>query len=44
MVPGHKGKKHWRSSGQCSGKKDNAYNAVEDAFEIIEDKLNNYGA
>src|SRR3989338_2074966 len=39
MVPGHKGKKHWRSSGQCSGKKSHAYNVVERAFEIIEQKL-----
>ncbi len=39
MVPGHKGKKHWRSSGHCSGKKTLAYKAVEDAFEIVEQKL-----
>ena len=39
MVPGHKGKKHWRSSGQCTGKKEHAVAAVERAFEIIEEKL-----
>ena len=39
MVPGHKGKKHWRSSGHCSGKKSLAYRAVEKAFEMIEVKL-----
>lgn len=38
MVPGHKGKKHWRSSGHCTGKKDHAYSAVERAFRIIEQK------
>jgi len=40
MVPGHKGKKHWRSSGHCSGKKELAYKAVENAFLAIEKKLN----
>lgn len=39
MVPGHKGKKHWRSSGHCTGKKAHAYNVVERAFGIIEQKL-----
>lgn len=39
MVPGHKGKKHWRSSGHCCGKKSQAYNAVEKAFGMIELKL-----
>ena len=38
MVPGHKGKKHWRSSGHMSGKKDVAYKVVERAFAIIEKK------
>ncbi len=40
MIPGHKSKKHWRSSGRCTGKSANAYAAVEDAFEIIEKKTN----
>src|SRR3989344_8964618 len=39
MVPGHKGKKHWRTSGRCAGKKLYAYKSVEKAFEIIELKL-----
>jgi small subunit ribosomal protein S7 len=39
MVPGHKGKKHWRSSGHMAGKKHIAYRAVEKAFTIIEQKL-----
>jgi small subunit ribosomal protein S7 len=39
MVPGHKGKKHWRSSGHITGKKDHAYRVVEDAFKIVEKTL-----
>ena len=39
MVPGHKGKKHFRSSGHCTGKKAQAYMVVERAFELIEQKL-----
>jgi len=39
MVPGHKSKKHWRSSGQCTGKKQLACNTVKDAFIIVETKL-----
>lgn len=39
MVPGHKGKKHFRSSGHCCGKKARAYAAVEKAFEIVEQKM-----
>ena len=39
MVPGHKGKKHWRSSGHIAGKKEIAYKAVENAFLIIEKKM-----
>jgi small subunit ribosomal protein S7 len=38
MVPGHKGKKHWRSSGHCTGKSGNVYAAVERTLEIIEQK------
>ena len=38
MVPGHKSKKHWRSSGHCTGKTSNAYAAVENALKIIESK------
>lgn len=42
MVPGHKGKKHFLTSGPKSGKAHNAYNAVEKAFEIIEKKTNKH--
>lgn len=38
MVPGHKAKKHFKSSGSCTGKAITAYNIVEDAFDIIEKK------
>ncbi len=36
MVPGHKGKKHFRSSGHISGKGNKAYEIVEKTFELIE--------
>lgn len=39
MVCGHKGKKHLRSSGHITGKKNRAYNAVLKALEIVEKKL-----
>ena len=38
MVPGHRGKKHKRSSGSCTGKGLTAYQIVEKALEIIEKK------
>ncbi|HDD70877.1 MAG TPA: 30S ribosomal protein S7 [Candidatus Woesearchaeota archaeon] len=38
MVPGHKGKKHKRSSGHCTGTAPQAYKLVQKAFEIIEKK------
>ncbi len=40
MVPGHKGKKHFLTSGRATGKAHNAYNIVERCFEIIEKKIN----
>lgn len=40
MIPGHKGKKHNKTSGRCSGKSATAYYLVEKAFEIIEKKTN----
>jgi len=40
MVPGHKGKKHSKSSGHITGKSQKALELVEAAFEIIEKKLN----
>jgi small subunit ribosomal protein S7 len=38
MVTGHKGKKHKVSSGHNTGKAQQAYMIVKDAFEIIEQK------
>jgi len=38
MNPGHKSKKHFKSSDHCTGKANNAYNIVEKAFLIIENK------
>lgn len=38
MVTGHKGKKHKTSSGHNTGKAQQAYMIVKDAFEIIEEK------
>ncbi len=39
MVPGHKGKKHHRTSGHMTGKAINVYNSVKKCFEIIEHNL-----
>ena len=39
MVPGHKGKKHVRSSGHCTGKASNVLKMIEDAFAYIEEKM-----
>lgn len=36
MNPGHKGKKHFKSSNHITGKSNKAYEIVEKAFEIIE--------
>lgn len=38
MVPGHKSKKHFRSSDHITGKAANAYSTVKKVFEIIEGK------
>lgn len=38
MVPGHKSKKHFRSSGHMTGKSATAYDIVFEAFKIIEAK------
>ena len=38
LVPGHKAKKHFRSSGHCTGKANNAYSIVEKALKIVEEK------
>jgi len=36
MIPGHKSKKHFRSSSSITGKAHTAFNIVEDTFKIIE--------
>ncbi len=36
MVPGHKGKKHYKTSSHITGKAQTAYGIVEDAFKLIE--------
>lgn len=36
--PGHKGKKHFKTSGHCTGKGSKIYNLMERTLEIIEQK------
>lgn len=36
MVPGHKGKKHFLTSGRCCGKTEKIYKIIKKIFEIIE--------
>ncbi len=38
MVPGHKGKKHFKSSGHIAGKAQNAYYTVFETFKKLEQK------
>jgi len=38
MIPGHKARKHFKSSGHCTGKSLTAYRIIEEAFSIIEQK------
>ncbi len=38
MVPGHKSKKHFKSSSHITGKSDRAYKIVEKTFELIEER------
>ena len=38
MVPGHKGKKHWRSSGHCTGKAGASYETMRKVLELIEQR------
>ena len=40
MVPGHKGKKHFLTSGYVTGKAHKAFSIVEKCFEILEQKMN----
>jgi len=39
MIPGHKGKKHFISSGKSTGKAQKAYSLVEETFKIIENRV-----
>jgi len=39
MIPGHKSKKHVKSSGSITGKGNTAYQIVENTFKLIEQKL-----
>ncbi len=36
--PGHKGKKHFKTSGHCTGKGSTIYNIMEKTLELIEQK------
>lgn len=38
MIPGHKGKKHFKGSYHTTGKANNAYKIVETVFNMIEQK------
>jgi small subunit ribosomal protein S7 len=38
MVPGHKGRKHFKTSGPITGKAHTAYDIVEQVFRLIESK------
>ncbi len=38
MIPGHKGKKHFISSSQSTGKAQKAYSLVEETFKVIENR------
>jgi small subunit ribosomal protein S7 len=38
MVPGHKGRKHFKTSGTITGKAHTAYDMVEQVFRIIESR------
>ena len=39
MIPGHKARKHFKSSGHITGKACNAYDLVKECFEIIEQRV-----
>src|SRR3989344_5609085 len=39
MIPGHKGKKHFKTSNHITGKANRAYEIVEDAFKLIETQI-----
>ena len=42
MTPGHKGKKHFKSSGSCTGKYENSIKIMKSVFEKIEEKCAEY--
>ena len=39
MIPGHKGKKHFITSSNSTGKAQKAYSIVEETFKIIENRV-----
>lgn len=39
MIPGHKSKKHFKSSGHITGKSNKAFSIVEDVFGLIEKQI-----
>ena len=38
MVPGHKAKKHYRSSGHCCGKAQHVYETVYEMLKVLEER------
>jgi len=38
MIPGHRGKKHFMTSGRCTGKGVHAYKLVKEVLELIEER------
>jgi len=40
MIPGHKSKKHFRTSSKMTGKASKAYSIIEKTFEIVEKQTN----
>jgi small subunit ribosomal protein S7 len=40
MIPGHKSKKHFKTSSHCTGKAHNVYDVVEETFKLIESRTN----
>lgn len=39
MTPGHKGKKHFKTSGRCTGKATTAYKIIVDTFKLLESRM-----
>ncbi len=39
MIPGHKARKHFKSSGRCTGKSTQVLKLIEEAFSIVEERL-----